>query len=333
MKSQIDSRIQNICLIIITTIALTSALIYTKSILIPFVFSIFFYALFSPIISYFKFKWKLPGILSFAITLLLIILFCTILIFSISASIDDFVQSAPIYRNKIIEFVKWISELLAERGFTLNAESILKPIKDLPIFSIVQGLTGGLVSFAGKTLLVFVFVIFLLSGQGNNNNKFIDEVFSKISRYIATKSITSLSTGLIVWVVLTIFDVELAFMFGLLAMLLNFIPTVGSLVATALPLPILVLQYGFSFQFVLVLVLTTATQLTIGNFIEPKMMGESMDLHPVTILIFLMFWGLVWGIAGMFLAVPITAVIKIILSRIETTRIISEILAGRLPQS
>ena len=82
-----------------------------------------------------------------------------------------------------------------------------------------------------------------------------------------------------------------------------------------------------------VFLLPGAIQLAVGNLVEPMVMGENLDLHPVTILMSLIFWGLLWGIVGMLLATPIMAVLKIIFSRLEITRPIAELLAGRLPQS
>ena len=159
----------------------------------------------------------------------------------------------------------------------------------------------------------------------------VNEILSKVSAYVSGKFFLSLATGFLVWLVLVLFDVELAFIFALLTVLLNFIPTIGSMLAIALPVPILLLQFQLSWSFFVVLAITGLIQFVIGNVIEPKMMGDSMDLHPITVLICLMFWGLIWGVAGMFLAVPITAILKIAFSRIEATRPFSEILAGRLP--
>jgi AI-2 transport protein TqsA len=125
--------------------------------------------------------------------------------------------------------------------------------------------------------------------------------------------------------------VELAVMFAMLTFLLNFIPSIGSIVAVIIPLPVILLQYGFGWQFWFVLAFAGMVQFVIGNVLEPKMMGESLGLHPVTVLLFLMFWGLVWGIPGMFLAVPITAILKIVLCRIPTTVPVANLLAGKLP--
>ena len=122
--------------------------------------------------------------------------------------------------------------------------------------------------------------------------------------------------------------------FGLFAFLLNFIPTLGSIIATLLPLPIVVLNPDVSpLTGVLAIALPATVQLVIGNILEPRIMGKSLQLHPIAILMALIVWGMVWGIPGMFLAVPITAVLKIALSRITTTQPIAELLAGRFPRA
>src|SRR5690606_7889221 len=110
------------------------------------------------------------------------------------------------------------------------------------------------------------------------------------------------------------------------------IPSIGSIVATFLPMPVVLMQYDVSLKTLIIFLIMTFVQVLIGNIIEPKLMGERMDLHPVTVLVFLLFWGLVWGIPGMFLAVPITAIIKMVLSRIESTEGIAQVLAGRIPE-
>ena len=122
-----------------------------------------------------------------------------------------------------------------------------------------------------------------------------------------------------------------AVMFAMLAFVLGFIPSVGSIVAVLLPLPIAYLQYENTWPFWFVIFGPVVIQTLIGNLVEPKFLGKGLDLHPVTILLSLMFWGLIWGLAGTFLAVPITAVLKIVLERHPLTHKFSEMLAGRSP--
>jgi AI-2 transport protein TqsA len=141
--------------------------------------------------------------------------------------------------------------------------------------------------------------------------------------------IVSAITGLLVWSILTFVGLKLAGAFGILAFLLNFIPSIGSIVATLLPIPIAVVQFQSSpWTIVLVVAVPGILQNILGNFIEPKLQGEGLNLHPVTIVLALSFWGLLWGIVGMFLAAPITAALRIVLMQFDTLKPIGRLLAG-----
>jgi AI-2 transport protein TqsA len=326
------NKINNNCLVVLAATAIVAGLIYTKTILIPFVIAVFLYAVITPLIQYLTTKFRIPKIISTALAILFVILIALILIAVITTSLQDFFHGAEVYKDKMARFVEHGTIKLAEHGIQTDASSIRNELKELPVFSMAQKFTGGILSFFSNLVLVLIILLFLLAGEGKaeKHTSFFSEVQTKISRYMSTKLFTSISTAVLVGLVLMFLKVELALMFAVLTFFLNFIPSFGSIIATLLPLPVLALQFGFGFQFYLAIILTGAIQFLIGNVLEPKFMGESMDLHPVTIIIFLLFWGLIWGLPGMFLAVPITAVLKIILERIETTRPIAEILAGRM---
>ena len=132
---------------------------------------------------------------------------------------------------------------------------------------------------------------------------------------------------------LAAFKLELAAVFGMLAFLLNFIPSIGSIVATLLPIPIAIAQFQNPWLIGLVVAIPGIIQIGIGNVIEPKMMGSGLNLRPVVILLALSFWGLIWGPVGMFLSVPMTAMIRIVLMQIETLRPLGMLMAGQLPES
>ena len=119
-------------------------------------------------------------------------------------------------------------------------------------------------------------------------------------------------------------------MFGLLAFLLNFIPTICSIFATLLPLPIALLQFSNPTLIVLSLVIPGSIQFIIGNVIEPKIIGQTLDLHPITILLSLMFWGIFWGITGMFLATPITVICRLFLANSTRYEGFAELMSGRI---
>ena len=125
-----------------------------------------------------------------------------------------------------------------------------------------------------------------------------------------------------------------AITFGAFAFILNFIPTLGSIVSTLLPTPVLLFTPGISTgTMVLALVIPGIIQLAVGNVVEPKLMGRSLDLHPITILLALIFWGMIWGFEGMILGVPITAVVKIIFEKTETTVPVANLMAGRVGEA
>lgn len=325
--------INHVCLLMLAIFGLTGALIYTKAVLLPFVFSIFFYAVLTPLIRLMQSKLKLSKGFAVLLTLMIFLAFFSGMILILAVSVEEFFQSADLYQEKIADLIAWSGQKAQVYGYEINVQVIKKYILGLPIFSYASNLTGIVFSFLGNSILVMIFVLFLILGESKNqeSNSIKEKVVSQISSYIGTKTITSMVTGILVGVILFSFDVDLALMFATLTFALNFIPNIGSIVATLLPLPVLVLQFGLGWKLVAVICLCTVLQATVGNYVEPKMMGESLDLHPVTILLFLMFWGLVWGLAGLFLAVPITAIVKMIFSRIETTHVLAEILAGRLP--
>jgi len=156
-------------------------------------------------------------------------------------------------------------------------------------------------------------------------------ISSRVKRYIGTKVLISAGTGLSVGLILMALGIPLATAFGLMAFLLNFIPSVGSIVAVLLPLPVLLVDPNVgTTAAILAMVLPGAVQLLLGNFLEPKIMGQSMELHPAVVLMSLVMWGMLWGVVGMFVAIPMTATFKLVLERMEHTKPIADLIAGRL---
>ncbi|HOI09037.1 MAG TPA: AI-2E family transporter [Myxococcota bacterium] len=206
-------------------------------------------------------------------------------------------------------------------------------VSNLPFADLLLRLLNNVALWAGNLLLVLVFVVYLVGGRTPTTHKsgIWREIDTRVKRYILVKFATSALTGVLVAGILSILGLDLAVVFGVLAFLLNFIPSVGSIIATLLPLPVALVQYDTTMMVVLVLLIPGTVQLTIGNLIEPKIMGSALSLHPITVLLALVFWGILWGIAGMLLAAPITAVLKIVLDRVPGAHPIARLLEGELP--
>jgi AI-2 transport protein TqsA len=215
------------------------------------------------------------------------------------------------------------------RGF--NPLSVLSAST---VGSTLMRTTNAILGILSQGMMVMIFLFFLLIGRTTTEPRTSivwQQVEARVRRYIVTKVLTSAATGLLVGVVLSILRVDLAMVFGLFAFLLNFIPNLGSIIATLLPLPVVLMNPDVSSTTaVLALVLPALIQFTIGNVIEPNVMGSSLELHPVTILLALVLWGTIWGIVGMLLATPITAAMKILFERLELTAPVANLLAGRL---
>lgn len=154
----------------------------------------------------------------------------------------------------------------------------------------------------------------LSSEREKRVEKTFRDITEQIQRYIAAKFLISLLTGFLVGIVLWIFGVDFLIVWAVLAFFLNFIPNIGSILAVILPTVMTLIQYESIGYTILVGGIIGLVQNLIGNLLEPKIMGDRLGLNPLVILVSLLVWGYIWGIAGMFLSVPLTAVVKIIIS-------------------
>ena len=323
-----------ICLTIIAAGVVTAFLVYTKTLLIPFVISILFYTILAQMTLYMKHKFSFPSWLAMTISILLCIaVFAGVILFTVN-SVGTFLKGAEVYRQNLIDTINDIALRLQQHGITLDQNFLETYLRELPVFNWLRNFGGQVFGIVSDTTLIILFMVFFLFGSKKTppiTNPAIKEMLANVSVYLSVKLMASLATGLIAAAILFGFQVKLAVLFAMFMFLLNFIPSVGSIIAVLLPAPVLFLQFGLGPQFFIVLGLLAATEFTIGNLIEPRFLGEGMDLHPATVVACLIFWTLVWGVPGAFLSVPITASIKIVLSKIKHTRPVAEFLAGRLP--
>jgi AI-2 transport protein TqsA len=196
----------------------------------------------------------------------------------------------------------------------------------------VARLSAEFFSLLSTSMVVLIYVFFLLAGVRNTPDQAeaYRQIDIQVRSYLALKTIISIVTGAVFGFTLWLFGVPMSLTFGVLAFLLNYIPNVGPLVASLLPIPFILLDPTGSVGWMIATVGSMcAIQAFSGNFAEPRIMGKSSDLHPVVILFALMFWGMMWGITGMFLATPLTAALRIVLEGIDSAKPIANLLAGR----
>lgn len=306
-------------LITLSVIGITFALYSMKVVLVPFMFSILLYFIIAPLVRFFINRIHLPKIIALLVTFSILIASLTGFIMLLGISIRRFASSGTLYYEKLLLLIQQISEssILTRFNISLDFSVIEQFLQSLPIVDWISYMTGSVVSIISNIFLVLIFLLFIVIGEKSETARQIidDEVETKITRYIATKIFTSLLTGLLTFIVLISFNVELALMFSILTFFLNFIPNIGSIIAAASVMPILFLQFGFAVKLFIIIGILAMIQFSIGNILDPKLMGENLGLHPVLVLLSLLFWGYIWGVAGMFLAIPLSAVLKILINR------------------
>jgi AI-2 transport protein TqsA len=260
----------------------------------------------------------------------------------IQTSVGQLAANATEYQAQLGELLARLAAAAPLERLGIDAGAILDPISQIPVGAIggmLLGTTNAIVDLLSKSLLVLIFMIYLLIGRETavvteTENGVWKDIEGRIERYIATKALVSGATGILVGTVLWLLGIDLALVFGLFAFLLNFIPSVGSLIATLLPLPVVLMSPDTSSATaVAAIAVPGAIQFVIGSVLEPKIIGDALDLHPITILMALILWGMLWGIVGMLLATPITAMLKILFEQLEPTRPAARLLSGRLGAS
>lgn len=328
-----DQRIQTVCLFALATVAVAAALYWLQAVMVPFVLSLFIALGLSPLIDLQTNKLRMPRWLAVVVTLLVAIALLVLVGVLITTSANRLAANAFTYQAQVRGLIDGFVERFPLEQYGVDPTEFLRlPLQT--ISTVAVNIANAFVSLVSQGAIVLIFLMFLLLGGSATDQPLggmWTEVESRVKRYIVFKFILSGITGVLVGFILRMLGVDFAGAFGLMAFLLNFIPSIGSVVATLLPLPVVLVSPDVSgLTVILALALPGAVQMTIGNVIEPKVMGDELDLHPVTILLALMIWGAIWGVVGMLLATPITAVMKILFERSELTRPVADLFAGRL---
>lgn len=303
-----------------------------KPVFFPFFLALFFYFILTPPLEALR-RLKIPR----ALAIFLIVVTSFVLLYLLGIlfynSGKAFAASVPDYAQKISGVIESLGEKLRTSRLNWDPGFWSKSLDAGRITNLFLQALNQIFSFFSLFILVFVFLVFMLAGRGKLRTKversfhpkraekingIIEGIDHDIQKYLTIKTGISILSGLITTVVLLIFGVEFAVLFGILTAILNFIPSLGSIVSMALITIIAVFQFGSIFPALWILLLLIGQDVAIPNLLEPKLMGQGLGLSPLVILFSLFFWGWLWGIPGMILAVPFMAVIKIICLNIPT---------------
>ena len=321
-------------LVVLAAVALAWVLRYTRTVMIPFVLAVFVVSLVSPILDFQVIRLRFPRPIAVLVTFLFVIVLIAVFCFLMVQAVQTIIGTVNEYSQSLADLTKRAFSEMGRWAEEFNQERIVSDLRNrIPM--LVASTLGAVFNLLSTVVLVLIIVIFLLAGRNPHAVRagVYADIDQQIRRYIAIKIAVSTLTGVLVWVALRSIELELASVFGMLAFVLNFIPSIGSVVSTLLPIPIAAAQFQSPWPILWVVAVPGTIQMVIGNVLEPKWMGEELNLHPVTVLLALSFGGLLWGITGMFLATPLTSIIRIILMQFDTFRPIGNLLAGELPES
>jgi AI-2 transport protein TqsA len=179
-----------------------------------------------------------------------------------------------------------------------------------------------------KTIGRKLTILFPDESRRKSVHDFLQVVQSKVQAYLSTTALMSLLGGGVTYVVLALIGVEFAAFWGLLTFLLSFIPTVGALASIVFPALLALVEFPTLWPFAVVVIGLGCAHMIIGNVIEPRFIGHSLNLSPLAVILSLSVWGAIWGMSGMFLCVPLTVILMIIFGQFQATKPIAVALSA-----
>ena len=251
---------------------------------------------------------------------------------AIGASSADFAKSLNLLLDQVAAYTG------------LKHEELLKGIANqLGLGQLLASIVSGMTNFASQSGVVFIYVIFLLVEQQFFDIKLnaivrnkarreqvralLDRMGRDIQSYILIMTFVSTITAILSYGVMVAVGLEHAAFWAFLIFILNFIPTIGSIIGTALPSLYGLLQFGDFKLFLILLAAIGVIQFLIGNILQPRLSAKTLNLSQFVVILSLFVWGAMWGIVGMFLAVPITAILMIVFANFPSTRVLAAVLS------
>ena len=340
-----DTKLIVIFLGLLAFFAIGFVLNILEPILLPFVVAVFLSRIFGPLNLALR-RRRVPGPLSILLVLIVVSIGLLIFGWAVYSSAQAFTAALPRYQERTQALLAGTSGWLASSFPWLQTQIQQwhweKAFELSSLTGFAAAMLGSFLLFFNDAFLVLLFLVFLLGGSEGFPAKIrraldpasaerlgamIHNIEAGVRRYILTKTLINLMTGALVTALLAAFGVDFPLLWGLLTFLAHYIPSVGAVISVGLPTIFFFLQFSPGTA-LLIAVLNAALQFVIGNAVEPRIMGSSLDLSPLLVLLSLIFWGWLWGPWGMILSVPITSTIKIICENVEALHPLAVLMSG-----
>lgn len=318
-------------------------LIVGRGLIIPLVLAIFIWHLLNtinvsmqhvPIVGI-----HFPSWLRMVLSLLIVIILVMILVNIISNNVIEVIDAAPRYEENLTNIFKSMDNFFHIKMLA-RFDSF---VKNLSVQNLIVNVYSVFTTITGSAILITLYVVFLFIEQHflrqkidalfpqSEHRELVDNIINHIVNdtqiYLGIKTLLSIVTAFASWMLMKMVGLDFAEFWAILIFFLNFIPNLGAIIATIFPALLAVIQFDGWLPFLIISIGLIFLHFIIGNYLEPKYLGKSLNLSPLVILFSLAFWGAIWGVLGMFLAVPITVMIMIIFAHFDSTRPIAIILS------
>jgi AI-2 transport protein TqsA len=307
-----------------------------RVILVPLLVAVFVAILCVPLMTFLE-RQRIPTGLSVTIVVVLIIGTMILAGSVVGGSIGAFNERLPFYQERLNERFTDIASLF---GQEITVGRLIEGVQPGAAMGFAATLLNSLQGLLANFFLIMFTVIFILLESSTlpkkaqlvlrasrSDSGYFKRFTASLQRYLVIKTLTSLSTGLLVWLLTQAFGLDFPILWGLLAFLLNYVPSVGSLIA-AIPAVFLALIQLSLLQALMIALGYFIINIAIGGVIEPRVMGRGLGLSTLVVFLSLVFWGWVFGPVGMILSVPLTMTAKIALESSEKTALIAALLSA-----
>jgi len=312
-------------------IIIIAGLSYAKSIITPFLLALFISIICIQPIAWLE-KKRVPAWLAVILVILGLVLLFSGFTFMIGGTLSSFSSNVSKYESTLTTISNSFIQFLNDQGLKIPEGQLTNLIQPARILEFTANAVNGILSMMGNTFLIFLIVLFILMEFGsfsikaqaimlgsNESLSYFSIIIQNIRQYLWMKTLIGLAEGILVYIALVIIGVDYPLLWALITFLLNYIPNIGSIIASVPTVLFALVQLGLGGA-----LWTLATFMVIhnviGNFLEPRIMGKGLSLSTLVVFLSLLFWGFIFGTVGMFLSVPFTMAIKIILEQNEKTR-------------
>ena len=328
---QYSRQIRN-CLVFAAVVLFLFVIKAASEVTLPVALALFIFAFVNPLMDRMS-RLKVPNVISIILCMALIFVIFFGFLYILFLMVNMILDRMPYYASRVVSLDKNFSSELAEHFPELGEEFSVLSMIDVDWYGLAMNsltsFSSQIISVLSDAMLIFVIVLFLLLERTtfmpkitfalprDKSQKFastMGRINRQMTKYLMLKAVISLLTGFLYYLTAIVTNLDFALVWGVLAMLLNFIPTIGSIIVTVLTILMSIIQFAPTewVNIIYVIVLTISIEMILGNIIDPRLQGVQLNMSPLMILISLSVWGYIWGLPGMFLAVPIMSIIQIV---------------------